>query len=235
MSLVSSGKIRKRTSRMTFFDRVVFMRVIRRLIDAPGDPNWYGRMVGHHSNMSHNMHGMNSVGEQRFLPWHRVYLLNLERRGKKIDKRFFIPYWDWTRDRSIPSWITNYRPTVKVTGTDIVVRRNPGSSSNLPTSSQINTILGRTTFTSFTRDLERGPHNFVHGWVNGTMSFINIAPADPLFWMHHAQIDRLWSIWQANHPNQNPTLNGSDRIMDPWSTMESQVRSISALGYSYGP
>ena len=227
--------IRKRTSAMTVTERNRFRRVIRTLIDAPGDPNPYGRMVDHHADMSHNMHGMNSVGEQRFLPWHRVYLLKLERMGRQIDDQFFIPYWDWTAQRSIPTWIASYNPTVKVEGTDVVVRRNPGSSTQLPTASQVNSILNRTTFTSFTRDLERGPHNFVHGWVNGTMSFINIAPADPLFWMHHAQIDRLWSIWQSNNPNRNPTLNGANRRMDPWNETEAQVRSISSLGYSYGP
>lgn len=220
---------------MTPAERARFRKVIRKLIDAPGNPNAYGKMVDYHGDMSHEMHGMNAVGEQRFLPWHRVYLLKLEKMGQKIDKQFFIPYWDWTTQRSVPTLIANYTPTVKVTGTDIDVRRNPGSANQLPTSSQINTILSRTTFTAFTRDLERGPHNFVHGWVNGTMSFINMAPADPLFWMHHAQVDRLWSIWQSSHSNQNPTLSGSSRIMDPWNETESQVRSISALGYSYGP
>lgn len=219
---------------MNFIDKLVFKKVIKKLIEAPGDPNWYGKMVGHHSNMSHNMHGMNAIGEQRFLPWHRTYLLKIERAGKKIDKRFFIPYWDWTKERKIPSFIRTYTPTVKVTGTDIIVRRNPGSSSTLPTSSQINTILGRTTFTTFTRDLERQPHNFVHMWVNGTMSSINIAPADPLFWMHHAQVDRIWSIWQARNSGKNPTLSGVNRIMDPWKDTEIQVRSITNLKYEYG-
>lgn len=227
--------VRKRSSSMSLLEKRIFMKVIKKLIDAPGDPNAYGKMVQHHADMSHNMHGMNSVGEQRFLPWHRVYLLKIEKMGQKIDKRFFIPYWDWTTQRSVPSWIAGYTPTVKVTGTDIVVRRNPGSSSQLPTKRQVATILRRITYTTFTRDLERGPHNFVHGWVNGTMSFINMAPADPLFWMHHAQVDRIWSIWQSRHLRQNPSLTGTDRIMDPWRETEIQVRSISSLGYSYGP
>ena len=26
------------------------------------------------------------------------------------------------------------------------------------------------------------------------------SPNDPIFFMHHAQIDRIWAIWQRNHP-----------------------------------
>lgn len=227
--------VRKRTTAMTPPERTRFLQVMRRLIDAPSNPNPYGRMVDHHSDMSHNMHSMNAVGEQRFLPWHRVYLLKLERMGRAIDTNFFIPYWDWTSERRIPTWLVNYTPTAKVAGIDIQVRRNPDPGSQLPTTAQINFIMGRTTFTQFTRQLEREPHDSVHMWFRGTMSRINAAPADPLFWLHHANVDRLWSIWQASHSGQNPTLTGTDRRMDPWTETEAQVRSITVLGYSYGP
>ena len=52
-----------------------------------------------------------------------------------------------------------------------------------------------------------------------------------------AQVDRLWSIWQAKPANsgKNPTLSGNNRIMDPWQETAAQVRSIASLGYSYGP
>lgn len=26
------------------------------------------------------------------------------------------------------------------------------------------------------------------------------SPNDPIFFMHHAQIDRIWAIWQRKHP-----------------------------------
>ena len=68
------------------------------------------------------------------------------------------------------------------------------------------------------------------------MANIEISPADPLFWMHHAQIDRLWSRWQAKKVNKGkgPTLTGSKRVMDPWTETVDDVVSIKALGYSYG-
>lgn len=46
--------------------------------------------------------------------------------------------------------------------------------------------------------LEARPHNGVHGQVGGDggfMSDFDTAPLDPVFWLHHANIDRLWATW----------------------------------------
>lgn len=227
--------VRKRASAMSVAERNRFINVINQLILS----GFYGPFVANHADMMHRMHGsMGPVGRQRFLPWHRLYLLKLEQAMQAIDPQAFIPYWRWTKDRAVPSWMVNFRPTVAVPGFGIItVTRSPEPAAELPTQARINGILALTTYTAFTTDLETRPHNRVHMWCNGTMSSIPTAPADPLFWMHHAMIDRIWALWQAKPANagKNPTLTGDDRILDPWSETEAQVRSIAALGYSYGP
>ncbi|MBK3642847.1 MULTISPECIES: tyrosinase family protein [Streptomyces] len=35
-----------------------------------------------------------------FLPWHRRFLLDLEKALRKVDSSVSVPYWDWTRERS---------------------------------------------------------------------------------------------------------------------------------------
>jgi tyrosinase len=68
----------------------------------------------------------------------------------------------------------------------------------------------------------------VHVWVGGTMGFIATAPADPVFWMHHCNIDRLWWDWQQGRTGQNPNLSGTGAqspVMDPWSYTEPQTRA----------
>jgi hypothetical protein len=55
--------------------------------------------------------------------------------------------------------------------------------------------------------LEAGPHNPIHVLVGGDATFTdcstgwmadpNCAAMDPIFWIHHANIDRLWSNWIA--------------------------------------
>jgi tyrosinase len=98
--------------------------------------------------------------------------------------------------------------------------------------------------------IEAAPHDLVHGDVGGRgglMSRPNTAALDPIFWLHHANIDRLWEVWRArDNRNKNPEdvawLNGptmprpfalfgadeQDRPSNP-----KDVVSTSALGYKY--
>lgn len=53
------------------------------------------------------------------------------------------------------------------------------------------------------------PHNNVHdatGCPNGTMYDLHWSAFDPLFMLHHTNVDRLIALWQAVHPNA--TLTG---------------------------
>ncbi|KAI1496872.1 tyrosinase [Biscogniauxia marginata] len=48
-------------------------------------------------------------------------------------------------------------------------------------------------------------HNNIHYWVGGDgghMSQIPVATFDPVFWLHHCNIDRLFAIWQTLNPDQ---------------------------------
>src|SRR6201999_2204078 len=55
-------------------------------------------------------------------------------------------------------------------------------------------------FSNSTGQLEAQPHNVVHDAVGGNgglMADPDQAAADPIFWIHHANIDRLWFIWSS--------------------------------------
>lgn len=43
---------------------------------------------------------------------------------------------------------------------------------------------------------EGGVHTSGHFQVGGPQLDVWASPSDPIFWLHHAQIDRLWAIWQ---------------------------------------
>jgi tyrosinase len=49
----------------------------------------------------------------------------------------------------------------------------------------------------FTGRLECVPHDNVHGFVGGWMQNVPSAAGDPIFFMHHCQIDRLYASWEA--------------------------------------
>jgi tyrosinase len=219
---------RKDQSALTDVEQQRFLCALNVLI-ANGT---YGNLVAIHSDMSHMMHG-----SDRFLPWHRVYLIQLEQALQAIHPDVAIPYWDWTNasEQSVPAWLAAFTPTVPTPNGPIPVVRGPGSSSDLATiASNIPAVMTDTTYTSFRPDLE-GVHGMVHVWVGGSMSSIATAPADPIFWMHHANIDRIWWNWY-NSPagsGQDPSLSGAAAVMDPWPTTEPDTRDISAMGYTY--
>jgi len=85
-------------------------------------------------------------------------------------------------------------------------------------------------------------HNRVHVWVGGSMS-PGTSPNDPVFFLHHCFVDKLWADWQAAHPaepyvpgpGESADLDGH-RLNDalfPWSTTPADVLDHRALGYVY--
>ena len=107
--------VRKKSSVMSLAERNRYVTVLKQLIADPSNP--YGKLVADHADMMHNMHGsMGPVGRQRFLPWHRPYLLQLERMMQAIDPLCFIPYWKWSTNRAVPPWIVGFTPKINVPG-----------------------------------------------------------------------------------------------------------------------
>ncbi|KAF3063763.1 Tyrosinase [Daldinia childiae] len=54
-------------------------------------------------------------------------------------------------------------------------------------------------YDNFHNELEGGPHGAIHSSVAGDMMPAT-SPNDPLFFLHHTQIDRLWYLWQQGDP-----------------------------------
>lgn len=91
-----------------------------------------------------------------------------------------------------------------------------------------------------------GLHNRVHGWVGGSMG-PGTSPSDPIFFLHHSNVDRIWDDWQKKFPNATyqPQSNGPDGhnfgdVMFPWDgvtmTDRVQVKDAVSLGsVSYDP
>jgi tyrosinase len=49
----------------------------------------------------------------------------------------------------------------------------------------------------FTGRVECVPHDMVHSFVGGWMQNVPSAAGDPIFYLHHCQIDRLYASWEA--------------------------------------
>ena len=107
------------------------------------------------------------------------------------------------------------------------VTRNIGAFATLPNAAAVAAAMANGTFNTFAPALE-GVHNSGHVWVGGSMGSIPTAPTDPVFWMHHAEIDRIWAEWQAANPGQNPPLAGAAATMDPLIALAMCPQTVAA-------
>jgi tyrosinase len=91
--------------------------------------------------------------------------------------------------------------------------------------------------------LERTPPNNVHGGVGGLMNSFETAALDPIFWLHHANIDRLWEVWlgrpwSRGNPTEADWLNMEFKVGGGASAVTLRVRKVidttqPPLTYSY--
>ncbi len=93
-----------------------------------------------------------------------------------------------------------------------------------PTTTMVEDVLATSGFQQFRQRLERSPfHDEMHIRVGRDMTQMT-SPNDPIFFLHHCQVDRLWAMWQREHPgsaNYNPRELGGQghRLEDymwPW-------------------
>jgi tyrosinase len=153
-----------------------------------------------------------------------------------------------------PSWWPagfrwRVQPALQVGGSPILRRGSPDNTwppaqSSITTLENLNqTPSGINVYWMFWRNVEAGArmHNQGHNIVGGYMMNPVFSPNDPLFWLHHAFIDRTWTRWQANrrtaspgstfrshYPGQNdispfngqaaPNGHRIDDIMWPWTS-----------------
>lgn len=192
-----------------------------------------------------------------FLPWHRAYLFYFEQvlRAAVNDPSLTLPYWDWSdpETRTVPAVFWSkylYR-----------VARGVGPSDAVPEEyvdpdTVVLPILDIPDFLTFGGTVSSSPgqrgaagslesiaHNLVHVWIGGAMALPAWAAQDPIFWLHHANIDRLWVEWVRRNPASMPTdaawLNQQFGFYDTSGQVvgvtPSQLLTTEGLGYTYEP
>lgn len=144
--------------------------------------------------------------EPQFLPWHRHFLLRLETALQAIDARITLPFWDWTRSDSqnLESgvWGSFFGGRDNTGGRfdDWDITRAAAAVDDLPSIGEVGAVLDAGSFTQFRQLVEPGEvHVAGHRWVGEDM-FSGHSPRDPLFYLHHCNIDRIWAVWQLNNP-----------------------------------
>ena len=52
------------------------------------------------------------------------------------------------------------------------------------------------------------PHGLGHNAVGAVMGDVASSPGDPIFFLHHAFVDRMWRKWQIKQDSRLRTISG---------------------------
>jgi tyrosinase len=166
------------------------------------------------------------MAARNFLAWHRWYLLKLEQRLQREDEDVTLPYWDWIKDPKIPTQL-NRTSLLQRWAVD-----RQWDPTVMPEREELAAVMKKTKFPVFQSRLET-VHNFVHRAVGGQMATAR-SPHDPIFFLHHANIDRIWARWQSDHKGGRPPNGGEQLQPKPMFGIKvSDVLSLKRLKYSY--
>ena len=195
-----------------------------------------------------------------FLPWHRMFVLYFECIVREVSgvPEFTLPYWNYTSSDPLlrgvvppafrmpddPRYASLYRPQRKslANGGQPIHQGQPGDPMDISAAmaavnySNIGGVQG------FNAAINNGIHGRIHIMVgtNMNMGKVSYAGNDPLFWVHHSNIDRLWASWNANG-GVNPTTPAWTRQAFVFADAQGQRVSgmlrdyfdIGLLGYGY--
>lgn len=92
--------------------------------------------------------------------------------------------------------------------------------------------------------LESGPHNNIHNALGGGPGLMSelLAPVDPIFWLHHANVDRLWDLWTRRERQAGRTALPDDAarwkrepllFFSGGDALAERYLDTGALGYRY--
>lgn len=235
-------------------DEVDLLREAYTRLEGEGESAWRLQALRdlHKEHCSGN--GSNNVHlSWHFLPWHRALIYLHERVLRELLGRpnFRLPYWDWENgvpscyelpeDESNPLWRKG---------------RYEGFSSKMKEKFSACTawreFLEPQEFAKGDGGLggnesQEGKasrsdlHQFAHG-ISWTMFLSSTAAYDPLFYIHHAAVDRAWVLWERDKPSD------PNRYPDDWCFREhhfppigsqhvvfnnEQLLDIHGLGYDY--
>jgi tyrosinase len=168
-----------------------------------------------------------------FFPFHRKFIREFEKALQQFEPDVTLPYWDWTLDASAPHLSPVFTPgyfggnggaggcvsdgslvpwNVRYNDPHCLQRSfNRGNSmSPFVPMDVIQGLMDSTSnFEVFSQSIEGTPHSTPHNMIGGDMATM-VSPNDPIFWLHHCFIDKLWHDWQTMSSDRATAYSGSN-------------------------
>jgi hypothetical protein len=179
--------------------------------------SWAYQAAIHGTTLSGSHTAWNSCqhGNYFFWSWHRMYLYYFERiiRQMSGNPTWTLPYWNWSAasQRHLPAPFRDTSSELYTTHRNSAMNNGTGSLPGFDV--DYSSAFAQTDFTTASSNayLQTTPHGAIHVDVGGWMSSVPTAGQDPIFYLHHCNIDRLWNLWLAQGGGRTDPLSDS-----PW-------------------
>jgi tyrosinase len=237
-----------------------FVTALRK-VQSGRSPNPYDRLSRVHFDNNPNIHNVAS-----FFPWHRQFLRELEVLLQQQDSSVTLPYWAWSFDSQAPEAspiFTNAYYGSNGRGSNSCVQDGQFRSYSPAFPRQhcltrqfnlgnrigafysvehINRVVSTSrSYDALRQGVEFAPHAAVHVNIGSDMSTM-YSPNDPIFYAHHAYIDKIWADWQGIDTRRMSEYGGrtaqgaqgklADRLA-PWNARVQDVMDTRRLCYTY--
>ncbi|CAM1373230.1 tyrosinase family protein [Tenacibaculum xiamenense] len=212
------------------------------------------------------------AAQLHFLLWHRMYIWYFEQIVRELSGKqdFALPYWNYGQDNIMPEKIRQKGSSLFESARYTILNQGQSIPKDKAATIRlsIQELKNNPIFVSdagFSKMMEINPHGFMHDLIGGTyaepkpelffnqiyqkeesglMALVPSAGFDPVFWLHHSMVDRIWESWDRLPGKPRPTLKELEAY--PWEynfikpngeqityTVKEMYDIIFNLGYTY--
>lgn len=197
----------------------------------PGATNRYEDFVQVHQTVADNVHN-----NRKFIVWHRAYLWAFEETLRS--ECGYTESLPWFNETKYPGTFSkssvfsskwfggiNLHGNCVTDGqfanlalhigpgqnkqTYCLARAGDASSTSLCTEANVEICQRANDYQVFAKCEEEGIHGYGHRGIGAVMSDFYSSPSDPVFWLHHAMVDRHFRIWQNDDSNRLDYIDGN--------------------------
>lgn len=218
-------RIRKDANLLTIGERDRFLSAYLKFNLSTGSPNYTDFLIMHDTDANTEIHSYIDQPRYSFLVWHRAFILDLERQLQNFDASVALPFWKF--DAPAPNVFTeHFMGRSTGSGTLVFDPLNPlyhwtvrgatgiirdplfnisSSGADIPAApvrikTEAQTLALGAAYARLVA-LEGNPHGYAHSSFSQASPITKIVRAteDPIFFLLHANVDRLWALWQSTN------------------------------------
>ena len=160
-----------------------------KFIDKDSPFNWVNYSNIHRDNCAHFT--------PHFLAWHRVYIHYFENAVRTItgESKFTLPYWNYNdpAQRKLPEAFADPTSALYEKSRHKDINKRTVEIESIQMDEDDSLYVNPQSYENFGAYLELHPHSDFHFQIGGIAAPTGTSAQDPIFWMNHNNLDRLWA------------------------------------------